>query len=102
MRTLNHPTRKSLSLPAVLYALSDPLRLTVVRKLATQGQHACGQFCLPVAKSTASHHFRVLREAGIIQMTPHGTQFITSLRREDLQKRFPGLLDAVLQASASQ
>ncbi len=86
---------------AVLYALSDPLRLTVVRTLATKGQHACGEFCLPVAKSTASHHFRILREAGVIQMTPQGTQFIISLRKEDLNGRFPGLLDAVLRATGT-
>ena len=83
----------------VLYALSDPVRLSIVKHLAEDGGKACGTFCLPVAKSTASHHFRVLREAGVIQMRPEGTQYITSLRREDLDSRFPGLLDSVLRAS---
>ena len=83
----------------VLYALSDPVRLSIVKHLAEDGGKACGTFCLPVAKSTASHHFRVLREAGVIQARPEGTQYINSLRREDLDARFPGLLDAVLRAS---
>ncbi|MDA8361715.1 MAG: helix-turn-helix domain-containing protein [Gammaproteobacteria bacterium] len=99
MRALLHPPRKSLMLTGVLYALSDPVRLSIVKHLAEDGGRACGTFCLPVAKSTASHHFRVLREAGVIQMRPEGTQYITSLRREDLDSRFPGLLDSVLQAS---
>ena len=86
-------------LTGVLYALSAPVRLSIVKHLAEDGGRACGTFCLPVAKSTASHHFRVLREAGVIQMRPEGTQYITSLRREDLDSRFPGLLDSVLQAS---
>ena len=85
-------------LTGVLYALSDPVRLSIVKHLAEDGGRACGTFCLPVAKSTASHHFRVLREAGVIQMRPEGTQCINTLRREDLDSRFPGLLDAVLRA----
>jgi DNA-binding transcriptional ArsR family regulator len=72
-----------------------------VQSLATKGEQACGALNLNVAKSTASHHFRVLREAGVIQMRPDGTQFINSLRNEDLDKRFPGLLDAVLRAFGS-
>lgn len=99
MRTLHHPPRKSLTLTGVLYALSDPVRLSIVRHLAEDDGKACGTFCLPVAKSTASHHFRVLREAGVIQMRAEGAQCINSLRREDLDARFPGLLDAVLQAT---
>jgi DNA-binding transcriptional ArsR family regulator len=99
MRPLNHPTTENLSLVRVLHALSDPVRLALVQRLATTGEQACGALNLGVAKSTASHHFRVLREAGIIRMQPDGTQFINSLRREDLDRRFPGLLDAVLRAS---
>ncbi len=98
MRLLNHPPRDSLSLSRVLYALSDPVRLTIVKSIAAQGEQACGTFGLPVAKSTASHHFRVLREAGVIQMRAEGTQYMNSLRREDLDSRFPGLLDAILTA----
>ena len=85
----------------MLHALSDPLRLALVQSLATKGEQACGTLNLAVAKSTASHHFRVLREAGVIQMRPDKTQFINSLRREDLDKRFPGLLDAILRATGT-
>lgn len=95
----NHPPTESLSLPSVLYALSDPVRLSLVQSLAAKGEQTCGALNPTVAKSTASHHFRVLREAGIIRMVPDGRQFLNSLRREDLDERFPGLLDAVLQAS---
>ena len=98
VRTPHHPPKKSLTLAGVLYALSDPVRLTIVKGLAVKGKQACGTFNLPIAKSTASHHFRVLREAGIIRMESEGTQYINTLRREDLDSRFPGLLDAVLKA----
>ncbi len=99
MRVLHHPTRKSLRLSKVMHALSDPVRLSIVRSLAVRGEQPCGTFGLSVAKSTASHHFRVLREAGVIQMRAEGTQYINSLRREDLDSRFPGLIDAVLGAT---
>lgn len=99
MRALSHPPRKGITLTGVLYALSDPVRLSIVKHLAEDNEKPCGTFCLPVAKSTASHHFRVLREAGIIQMRSEKTQYINSLRREDLDSRFPGLLDSVLRAS---
>jgi DNA-binding transcriptional ArsR family regulator len=99
MRSPTHPPIESLTLAGVLYALSDPARLSIVQRLACQGEQPCGALSLPVAKSTASHHFRVLREAGLIQMRAEGTQFINSLRREELDGRFPGLLAAVLQAA---
>ena len=102
MRLHNHPATDSLTLTQVLYALSDPARLSIVESLAEKGAQPCGAMCLPVAKSTASHHFRVLREAGVIMMTAEGTQFINSLRRDDLESRFPGLLDAVLEAAAKR
>jgi len=98
MRTVYHPPIESLSLERVLYALSDPIRLLLVRNLATNGAQACGALNLDVAKSTASHHFRVLRESGIIHMQPEGKQFINTLRKEELDARFPGLLDSVLNA----
>ena len=99
MRSLFHRDRADLSLPTVLYALSDPVRLRIVRTLATGEERACSSFGLPLAKATISHHFRVLREAGVIAMRPVGTQHLSSLRRADLDARFPGLLDAVLGAT---
>jgi DNA-binding transcriptional ArsR family regulator len=58
----------------------------------------CGSFGLPITKSTATHHFRVLREAGVIEQFADGTARLSSLRRADLDERFPGLLDAILAA----
>ena len=70
--------------------------MLVVRTLAEGGERACGSFGLPVSKSTATHHFRVLREAGVIRTEARGTARVISLRRTDLDERFPGLLDAIL------
>lgn len=99
MRLLYHPDRKDISLPGVLYALGDPIRLDIVKRLAVKGDQNCAALEVPIAKSTLSHHFRVLREAGIIYCRKEGTQHINSLRREDLDALFPGLLDTVLQVS---
>ncbi|MEA2226967.1 MAG: hypothetical protein QOF04_597 [Solirubrobacteraceae bacterium] len=93
---LHHPSAEALELAAVLHALSDPIRLNIVRSLADAGACNCGAFTVPVAKSTLSHHLRVLREAGVTLTTRDGTQRVVSLRAEDLTARFPGLLDAVL------
>ena len=93
---LVHPPAEALELPAVLHALSDPVRLTIVRELADRESCNCGSFGVPVAKSTLSHHLRVLRDAGLTFTEPMGTSRVVSLRRDDVDARFPGLLDAVL------
>lgn len=98
MRLLYHPDQKDISLAGVLYALGDPVRLEIVRRLARKGEQPCVALAVPVAKSTLSHHFKVLRESGVLYCRKEGTQHINSLRREDLDARFPGLLDTVLQA----
>ena len=98
---LYHPAREDLELTAVLHALSDPHRLRIVRGLAAEEapQH-CRAFCDgAISKSTLTHHFRVLREAGVIQQRAEGTAKLNTLRREDLDSRFPGLLDAVLESA---
>jgi len=91
-------TPSPLKLEAVLYALSDPVRLHIVRNLADRGELACFAAVtgLELAKSTQSHHYRILREAGVIAQRKEGVCFITALRRTELDTRFPGLLDAVL------
>jgi DNA-binding transcriptional ArsR family regulator len=100
--TLYHPALEDLQLPAVLHALSDPVRLQIVRELDLDPTpRPCGSFDLGVTKSTCTHHFRVLREAGVLSQVQLGTSKLTSLRREDLDARFPGLLDAVLDAAAA-
>ncbi len=96
---LPHPTREQIELSDVLHALSDPLRLRIVAALASGGERSCKSFDLPVVKSTCTHHFRVLREAGVIQQRLESTTKLNSLRREDLEARFPGLMDAVLRGS---
>jgi len=95
-----HPTCEELELAAVLHALSDPVRLRIVAELARNGgEFTCGSFALPVTKSTCTHHFKVLRESGLIQQRPQGTTRLNRLRRDDVDARFPGLLETVLQAA---
>lgn len=99
MRTLEHPEPDALRLETVLAALADPVRLVIVRQLANGGvDQACIAFELPVTKSTSTHHFRVLREAGVITQHYRGTAILNNLRDKTLNERFPGLLDAVLRA----
>jgi DNA-binding transcriptional ArsR family regulator len=99
-RTLHHPAIAALELTGVLHALSDPVRLQIVRTLAADGgERRCGAFTLPVTKSTMTHHFRVLRESGVISQCAEGTAVVNRLRRADLDARFPGLLDSVLRAA---
>ena len=98
-RKLSGPARGEMTLAPVLTALSDPVRLKIVCMLATGGELSCGAFGLPIAKSTLTHHLKVLRDAGVITQRPVGTSRMTCLRREDLDARFPGLLDSVLTAA---
>lgn len=93
------PPRDRLELTEVLHALSDPARLEIVAALAEGGEVACGTFALGVANSTRSHHLRTLREAGVIATRVAGARRLVSLRRDDLEARFPGLLEAVLAAT---
>jgi DNA-binding transcriptional ArsR family regulator len=94
-----HPEQHEIQLAAVLHALSDPMRLRIVAVLASGEARTCKSFDLPIVKSTCTHHFKVLREAGVIHQRVAGTTRINSLRRDDLEARFPGLLDAVLQGA---
>jgi DNA-binding transcriptional ArsR family regulator len=95
-----HPARDEIELGSVLHALSDPVRLQMVGALAaTDGEPTCGSFKVPVTKSTCTHHFKVLREAGVIHQRQQGTARLNTLRREDLEARFPGLLETILGAA---
>ncbi|MBF2003121.1 MAG: helix-turn-helix transcriptional regulator [Synechococcales cyanobacterium C42_A2020_086] len=98
MRPLYHPDSKAISLAGVLYALGDPVRLEIVRRLAEQPELPCAAFDCAVPRSTMSHHFRVLREAGVLYCRKEGTQHLNSLRRRELDELFPGLLDVVLRS----
>jgi DNA-binding transcriptional ArsR family regulator len=95
---LKMPDRDEIELVEVLEAVADPVRLEILGAIAGE-ERACGSFPLPVNDSTRSHHLKVLREAGITKTRVVGTQRLVSLRRDDLDARFPGLLDAVLAAA---
>jgi len=85
---------------AVLQALSDPVRLEIVRQLAAGDEIQCGEISVPVQKSTASHHFKTLHAAGVTAERESGTAKYIRLRRAELEQRFPGLIDSVLRATA--
>lgn len=101
MKLLHHPDRDAIMLPTVLHALSDPIRLQIVSQIHKDGEQACKKFEVSIAKSTFSQHVRTLREAGITHTRAVGTHRLLSLRTEDLNARFPGLLDAVLSSYES-
>lgn len=88
---------RDISLETVLQALSDPCRVAIVRALlrAKGRALACNEVRLDVSKATRSHHFEVLRAAGIITTKVEGTKRLTSLRRKEFNQRFPGLLKLV-------
>jgi DNA-binding transcriptional ArsR family regulator len=96
----DEPHGDEMTLAAVMAALSDPMRVAIVRQLAAEGERTCGTFDLGISKATRSHHFRVLREAGLTHTRVAGTRRHVSLRRDELDARFPGLLDALLAAAA--
>lgn len=95
---LPEPDADDLRLEVVMGALSEPLRMTVVRKLLLESDaydHPCGWFGFDRPKSTLTHHFKALREAGLIHQRQYGLERRSRLRTEDLERRFPGLLDLV-------
>ncbi|WP_101785981.1 ArsR/SmtB family transcription factor [Nonomuraea indica] len=100
MRPLPHPATEDIRLTDVLRALSDPVRLLIVHKLAETDELTCADAGLDLGlhKSTVSHHYRTLRDAGVILSKQEGRKIYLSLRRDDLEARFPGLLGSVLAA----
>ncbi len=96
MRVIPHPELEQLHLTDVLHALSDPVRLEIIRLLGSHEELSCGRLEVSVSKSTLTHHLRVLRDAGLTNTRSEGVQRLVSLRREDVNSRFPGLLDCVL------
>lgn len=98
-RSVEHPSVQEVSLQQLLEALTDPVRRGVVAQLATSGEDlSCGLFVMPVSRSTSTHHFNVLREAGVIRQYYVGTTKMNALRAAELEERFPGLLPALLAA----
>ena len=102
MGTINRikaKNRDDLSLMEVLEALADPVRLEIVRQLDETGEKACGMFRIDMPKSSLSHHFRILRESGVIDSQTQGTIIMNRLRRKELEARFPGVLKSILAAT---
>ena len=100
-RPFLHPAIEDVTLESVLYALADPTRLEIIKRL-TGG--TCGMNCSMAApadlpKSTQSHHFQVLREAGLIRSERRGTEVVNSLRCAEIERRFPGVISSILKAS---
>lgn len=97
-RGLTHTDPEAVSLQAALEALADPVRRSILRQLAASPEwsRACGTFDLAVTKATSSHHFAVLRGAGLIEQRDEGARRLNRLRVEEFDRRFPGLLKLVL------
>jgi DNA-binding transcriptional ArsR family regulator len=95
-RSLHHPSREQLTLSSILEALSDPVRLQIVLRLADRGEDRCSAFLELASKANLSYHFGRMREAGVIRVRLEGASRYMSLRQDDLEARFPGLLVAVL------
>ena len=96
---LTHADPETVSLQTALEALVDPVRRSILRQLAASPEWtmACGTFELSVTKATGSHHFAVLRRAGLIEQRDEGPRRLNRLRAEEFERRFPGLLRLVLQ-----
>ncbi|MCS0504744.1 ArsR/SmtB family transcription factor [Ancylobacter mangrovi] len=96
VRTFHHPPAGELTLDGILHALSDASRRDIVKKLLAKGSMNCSEACEALPPSTVSHHHRILREAGLIRSERRGVEVVNSVRRHDVNLRFPGLLDAIL------
>ena len=99
MRYLLHPKKDEITLTGIMYALSDSIRLQIVTKLADGADKGAWEFKAICKLPTLAYHFRILREAGITLTRIEGRNHYISLRREDLDERFPGLLNSVLNAA---
>lgn len=98
MRELFHPTIDQMNLSTILNALGDPTRLQIIKNLTNKGETTCACCNIELPKSALSHHFKVLRESGLINVRIEGKQRFMSIRYEELEQRFPGLLDAVIKS----
>lgn len=98
MREVYHPVTEQLDLATVLNALSDPVRLKLLKKIVEKTEITCSDCsaCSAMKKNALSHHFRILRESGVIRVRIDGKNRYLSLRLEDLERRFPGLITAIL------
>jgi len=100
--SFDEPDLETVTLATMMAALSDPVRVAIVRELSVRGEASCGACDVGVSKATRSHHFKVLREAGLTRTRAEGTHRFVALRREEVELRFPGLLVAVLAAAEAE
>lgn len=101
-KALSHPDRDQISLSSVLEALSDPTRRAILRVLSRGGERACSTFNAYASKTNLSYHLARLRAAGLVRIRPAGRQRLLSLRVEDVDARFPGLLRTVLRSARGE
>lgn len=100
MRQIKHPTIEQVELTDIMYALADPTRLEIVLMLAQAGKKlTCGEINLNRPKSSMSHHFKILRSAGLVETLIEGTEHMNSLRLEEVEGKYPGVLTAVLKSA---
>lgn len=94
---IHHPDVASLDLATIMRTLGDPMRLEIVRLLGEEDELLCGEVYerLGLPASTGSYHAKLLRQAGITRSRAAGTQRLLSLRRDDLESRFPGLVELI-------
>ena len=96
-RNFSHPSMKDLTMDGVLYALSDPIRRNIVAKLADCESMSCAKSCAEgLSPSTISFHHKILRENGLIRSEKVGVEVVNTLRKDELDKKFPGLLSSIL------
>lgn len=101
MRQIKHPHLDQVELTDIMYALSDPTRLEIVGRLANAGRKlTCGELDLNRPKSSMSHHFKILRAAGLVETLIEGTEHMNALRSDEIERKFPGVLQSVLRALA--
>jgi len=99
-----HPELDEIELGKVLTALADPTRRRVIKALLEDVEGAerhCTSFGLQLSKATRSHHFRILREAGLIRQVDRGNSRMAQLRRSEIEQCFPGLLELIQQEKES-
>lgn len=95
-RVYEHPAAEEIAIPRVLFALSEPLRLSMVRMLAERGEVDSIELGPDLPRSTLTHHTGLLRESGVVFVRAEGRKCMIKLRDEDLEARFPGLIETVL------
>jgi DNA-binding transcriptional ArsR family regulator len=98
LRELFHPNIDQLCLSTILNALGDPIRLQVIKNLSDRRETTCASCNINLPKSALSHHFKVLRESGLIRVRIEGKQRFLSIRYDELEERFPGLLNSIIKS----